>query len=184
MKLGPLPTSGLSEQGGLLACESFLSALEKAAIGIGLEAIVGSGRDRVAPEQSENEIDADLIVIGAGEADRSAPFAAGPVAEAVLQHARPPVLAVRPGEPILRFQKVLCPVDLSPVSLRGLRNAIRLADAFGGSLVVLGVVPSAALMYTVVVESNVPIESVFEHEANWRRDFERSVAVLDFGKVP
>ena len=85
--------------------------------------------------------DADLILIGAGERSEFDRFSLGPIAEVVMQHATQPVLAIRPGPPHVTFQRILCPVDNSAASFRGLRNAIRLTKAFKGNLIVLSVVP-------------------------------------------
>ena len=63
-------------------------------------------------------IDVDLILLGAGESTYGERFAIGAVAEAVLQHARQPVLAVRPHQANLAFQRIFCPVDCSSASRR------------------------------------------------------------------
>ena len=77
-----------------------------------------------------NEIDADLIAIATGDDPRRV----GPVAQAVIEHASQPVLAVHPGQHNAKIQTLLCPVDMSVTSKRGLLNAIRLAQCpFGNS---------------------------------------------------
>ena len=86
--------------------------------------------------------DADLILLGTGEPPNHERFAIGPVAEAVVQHARQPVLAVRSDQAGLAFQRIFCPVDCSSVSQRALHNAVRLARGFGGRLIVATVIPS------------------------------------------
>lgn len=113
-------------------------------------------------------------MIGAGELSRSERFAAGPVAEAVIQHAAPPVLAVRPGDNGTEFRRVLCPVDQSEASARGPRNAVRLAQAFGARLVVLTVVPAAANWFSNAAP-------VHLHEEKWREEFEQ---FLRRGRLP
>jgi nucleotide-binding universal stress UspA family protein len=106
------------------------------------ESAIAVGSPAATIVRKAQEIDADLVVMGAGEASRF-DWPAGPTAEAVLQHAIQPVLAVRPGTPRAEFRRFLCPVDQSPVSQRGLQNAIRLAQAFQAHLIVLTVVPQA-----------------------------------------
>ena len=69
--------------------------------------------------QKAQELDVDLILMGAGEESRFERFSVGPVAEEVLELAPQPVLAVRPGGPTLQFKKILCPVDQSAASRRG-----------------------------------------------------------------
>jgi nucleotide-binding universal stress UspA family protein len=95
--------------------------------------LVGPPADTIV--RTANEIDADLILIGAGELSRFERFSAGPVATAVIECAAQPVLAVHPDGPTTRFEKILCAVDQSGPAARGLRNAIRLAGAFGGQSV-------------------------------------------------
>ena len=71
--------------------------------------------------------------MGAGEESRFERFSVGPFAEEVLELAPQPGLAVRPGGPAPSFKKILCPVDQSAVSRRGLLNAIRLRGCSGGT---------------------------------------------------
>ncbi len=125
--------------------------------------------------QKANAIDADLILIGAGERSRFDRFSMGPVATAVLEHAPQPVLAVRPGEPAVRFRKILCPVDQSGASARGLRNAIRLARAHGGELVILTVVPEVSWL-SAAWETGQLADAKAEHECKWLEEFERFLA--------
>lgn len=117
------------------------------------------------------EMDADLIVLGAGDRSRTEASPVGPTAEAVVQHTLAPVLVVRPCEPLLRFEKILCPVDHSPVSARALRNAIRLARAFGSRLTVLSVVPSVS-WFSAAVETGVFTGVAAEHARLWRAEFD------------
>jgi nucleotide-binding universal stress UspA family protein len=131
---------------------------------------VGPPADAVV--RKAQEVDADLILIGAGEQTLFERFSAGPAAEAILQRAAQPVLAVRPGGPTTLFQTILCPVDQSAASRRGLDNAVRLARAFGGALVVLGVVPEVSRL-AAAVETGVLAGAVAEHVRRWRDEFER-----------
>lgn len=135
--------------------------------------VVGPPADNIV--RTANEIDADLILIGAGERSRFDRFSVGPVATAVIEHAPQPVLAVRPGEPAARFQKILCPVDQSGASGRGLRNAIRLARALGGQVVVLTVVPEVNWL-TAAVESGQFADAKAEFGRKWRKEFDTFLA--------
>jgi nucleotide-binding universal stress UspA family protein len=132
--------------------------------------VTGSPGDVVV--RKAQEIDADLIVMGAGERSRFDRFSAGPVAQAVIEHAPQPVLAVRPGEPALEFQKILCPVDMSEASGRGLRNAIRLARALRGELIILTVVPEVNWL-TAAAETGQLAGAKTEYESKWRHELER-----------
>ena len=71
-------------------------------------------------------------------------------AEAVIQRSRQAVLAVFPGASEESFKKILCPIDHSATSRRGLKNAIRLAQALGSELTVLTVVPDVSWLSAAV----------------------------------
>jgi nucleotide-binding universal stress UspA family protein len=129
-----------------------------------------------------DEIGADLILIGAGEISRHDHFALGPNAAAIMQHASKPVLAVRPGEPAALFGKILCPVDMSAASMRGLLNAIRLAHAFGSHLLVVTVVP-APNWFELVVEAKSLAEIKAEHDRDWQASFEQFLLTAPLGNV-
>lgn len=129
------------------------------------------------------EMDANLIVIGAGIRPWPQGFTLGPVAEAVVQHAQTPVLAVRPGEPALTFKKILCPVDFSPASERGLHNAIGLARSMGGQIVVATVVPQQPWLATAV-ETGTLTGAQQEFAQSWRDEFHRFLLGFEFGEVP
>jgi nucleotide-binding universal stress UspA family protein len=147
------------------------------------EALIEVGPPADTIVRKAQALGADLIVIGAGEWSAFDRFTAGPVAESVLHHASLPVLAVRPGEPAVAFQTILCPVDHSRASRRGLENAIRLARACGGRLVVLSVVPEASWL-TAAVETGKLAGASEEYDRNWRAEFEQMLAEIEFGDVP
>jgi nucleotide-binding universal stress UspA family protein len=140
---------------------------------------VGSPADTIV--RKAHEIDADLVLIGTGETSRFG-RPAGPTAEAILQHAHHPVLAVRPGEPSAQFRQILCPVDHSAVSRRGLQNAIRLARAFHGNVVVLSVVPGGSWLPWGVETGT--LKATAEYERHWREELERFLESTDFGDIP
>jgi nucleotide-binding universal stress UspA family protein len=146
----------------------------------GREVIVGPPASAIARQASET--DADLVLIGAGERLSHEPFRTGPVAEAVVQYAAAPVLAVRPGEPELHFRKVLCPVDHSKVSRRGLENAVRLARAFGSQVVALSVVPEVGWL-TASAAAGTLLGARQEYERTWRYDFQVTLEGIDWGDV-
>lgn len=142
---------------------------------------VGSIADTIV--QKANAIDADLILIGAGERSRFERFSVGPVAVSVIEHAAQPVLAIRPGDPTRTFQKILCPVDHSATSARGLRNAIRLARVFGGELVVLSVIPEIS-WWTAAFETGQLNDALAAHSSQWRAEFEQFLTEINFENVP
>lgn len=146
------------------------------------QSLVKSGTPAQTIIDVAKEQNADLIVIGAGDQPDSAAFTLGPIAEAVTGHASQPVLAVRPGEPELNFRKILCPVDQSSTSLRGLRNAVRLAKALGSELFVLSVIPEVSWL-TAAVETGVLTDARIEHASEWTQEFEEFVQKVDFSGV-
>ncbi|MCU0704192.1 MAG: universal stress protein [Fimbriiglobus sp.] len=125
---------------------------------------------------------AHLLVIGAGEKVRDGHLAVGPVAESILERAEGPVLALNPHGPDLRFASILCPVDHSRVSRRGLEDAIQLARAFGGRLTVLSVVPEVDWL-SAAVETGQFDDSQSEHETRWRAEFDQFLAGVSFDGV-
>jgi nucleotide-binding universal stress UspA family protein len=128
--------------------------------------VEGHPADRII--HKAQEIEADLVLIGAGKWTRQAPFAPGPIAEAVLQHCPRSVLAVRPGPPRVRFQKILCPVDQSPASAAALRRAIDTARLFAGAVHVVTVVPELSWLSAVAEAGNLA-GAVAEHKQHWRQ---------------
>jgi nucleotide-binding universal stress UspA family protein len=144
--------------------------------------------------RAADEVKADMILIGAGELTVGDVFSVGSVAESVIQHARQPVLAIRAGAELVRFAKILCPVDHSAVSREGLQAAIRLAGAFGGEIVVLSVVPplhwfdKAAIvppLQWLVAEdaANTLDRARIEHDRHWQAEFSRFLEGIEFGDV-
>ncbi len=127
--------------------------------------------------------DVELIVLGAGEWKHPEGFCIGPIAEAVVTHAPQPVLAVRPGDPPMGFQRILCPVDQSSTSARGLKNAVRLAKVFGGEIIVLSVVPEVSWL-TAAVETGEFVDAKAEHANEWVQEFDQFLEAVDFSGVP
>ena len=121
------------------ACNPVLRRLAEQQVPVA-QSVVKSGSLANTIVSVAQERDVDLIVLGAGERKQPGGISIGPIAEAAITHATQPVLAVRPGDPQPRFQRILCPVDQSNTSARGLRNAVRLAKFFGAEIIVLSVV--------------------------------------------
>jgi nucleotide-binding universal stress UspA family protein len=141
---------------------------------------VGPAADTIVRRAAE--IAADLILIGAGDHRPEQHYHVGPTAAAVMQHAPQSVLAVRPGDPPPRFEKILCPVDHSAVSKRGLQNAIQLARVLDGEVRVLTVVP--LVPWASVATDMGPVESAsIQHELAWREEFEKFLQGVDSGHV-
>jgi nucleotide-binding universal stress UspA family protein len=127
------------------------------------ETAIGVATPADAIVQKAREIESDLVIVGAGEASQyDRPPA--PTAQAVAARASQPVLIVSAAGRAPRFKRILCPVDLSTVSRRGLENAVRLARAFHGHVTVLNVVPEIAM-------------------PDSREEFERFLHEMDFAGV-
>jgi nucleotide-binding universal stress UspA family protein len=141
---------------------------------------VGSPGDTIV--RKAQDLDVDLIVMGAGDQSRFDRYSVGPVAEEVLELAPQPVLAVRPGGPAPRFKKILCPVDQSAASRQGLQNASRLARVFGGHLAVLTVVPAVSWLSAAAATGQFA-GAAAEYETKWRSEFEQSLRGVSFAEV-
>jgi len=146
------------------------------------EFLVHAGPPADTVVRKVQELDADLLVIGAGENVRDGHPAIGPVAESILEHAASPVLAVNPHGPKLEFKSLVCPVDHSRVSRRALDDAIQFARAFGGRLVVLSVVPEVSWL-TAAVETGQFEGAKLEHEVKWIAEFDEFLGTVSFDGV-
>lgn len=143
--------------------------------------VSGSAADRIL--RKAEAINADLILLGAGGTMDGDRCRVGPTCLAVMEHAHQPVMAVLPGDKAPTFRRVLCPVDFSTTSRRGLNNAIRLARAFRGQLVVSTVFPASTWMDTLIA-SGTGLNVDADVEQGWRTDFETFINRVDFGDVP
>jgi universal stress protein E len=146
------------------------------------EFLVHAGPPADTVVRKAQELDADLLVIGAGEKFLPGQRAVGPVAESVLARATCPVLAVIPHWPKLEFKTILCPVDHSRVSRRGLEDAIQLARTFGSKLVVLSVIPEVNWL-TAAAETGQLADAKLEHQAKWAAEFDEFLAAVSFDGV-
>jgi nucleotide-binding universal stress UspA family protein len=147
------------------------------------ESMVATGHPAAMIVRQAQEIEADLILIGAGKWSGRGPFFLGPIAESVVHHAAQAVIVVRPGEPKVTFGRILCPVDHSTVSYRGLQTAIGLAKAFGGRLHVLSVVPDLRWLHAAV-ETGKFAGAAAEYKQQWREEFTIFLNSVEFGDVP
>jgi nucleotide-binding universal stress UspA family protein len=147
-----------------------------------VEFIVRAGPPADTVVGQARELDADLLVIGAGEKFLPGNSTVAPIAESILERAESPVLAVIPHWPKLQFKSILCPVDHSRVSRRALEDAIQFARAFGGKLAVLSVVPEVSWL-TAAVETGQLDGAKLEHEAKWVKEFDEFLAAVSFDGV-
>lgn len=165
--------------------ESFLEKLSQRLLEKQIKAdriIIKSGSPAALITSLAQDNRADLIILGAGVRKHSREFTLGPVAEAVISHASQPVLAIRPGTPETLFRKILCPVDHSRTSFRGLQNAIRLARLLGSEILVLSVIPDVSWV-TAATETGVIVDARIEHASEWVQEFERFLKAADFAGI-
>jgi nucleotide-binding universal stress UspA family protein len=113
------------------------------ASGVDVEAIVDLGQPAVRILERSDTAHIDLIVMGTHGAGGFEHLLLGSVAEKVLRKARCPVLTVPPhtqSTSTLPFRRLLCAVDFSESSLRGLELACSLAKESKAALTLLHVV--------------------------------------------
>src|SRR5262245_33566328 len=107
----------------------------------GFELICPHGVATTEIVAASERLDAKVIMIGARGVASDRQFALGTTTERVMRAAPKPVFAIHPSKPF-DLNDIVCPVDFSDVSGRGLSNAIRLARAFHSRLHVLTVIRS------------------------------------------
>jgi len=97
-----------------------------------------SGHAAVEIVEAAERFGANLILMGSHGDEADDLFSLGSTTEKVIRWSAKPVLAV-PRTPPLAFANIVCPVDFSDVSARGLIAAIHVARASGGKLQILSV---------------------------------------------
>src|SRR5262245_26669743 len=93
--------------------------------------------------QRAREGEADLVVMGTHGRSGFERWVLGSVTEKVLRKAHCPVLTVPPAAGAAApegFRRILCPVDFSPMSNLGVKQALSLAESTKASLTLLHVV--------------------------------------------
>lgn len=163
--------------------QELLQAVEKELVEQGVNfnrctEVAGSVSDSIISMASQ--LAAELIVLGAG--NLSANRAVGLTAQSVMEHAEQPVLVIHPDSHSHEFRTILCPVDHSSVSRRGLRNAVRLAKLLGSQLIVLSVIPEVSWL-TAAAEIGEITDAKAEYEAQWCEELDRFAASIDFEGV-
>ena len=94
----------------------------------------GNHLDRII--SVSERIDANLILIGAGEKRKDDAFKLGTTAARIIETSDKPVLVVKNESPH-GLKTVICPVNFSKESERALKNAIILTRRYNASLIVL-----------------------------------------------
>jgi nucleotide-binding universal stress UspA family protein len=119
--------------------EQFVRPVAASGIPLSLQVVEGSSVDEIVAGAES----ADLIVMGTHGRSGFERLLLGSVAEKVLRKAPCPVLTVPPkaaGDAPPAFKKILCAVDFSASSRRGLDYALSLAQEADATLTVLHVV--------------------------------------------
>jgi nucleotide-binding universal stress UspA family protein len=88
--------------------------------------------------ETAEKINANMVIIGAGEQLENDVFKLGANAEKIIKKSNSPVFVVK-NEKQFTIKKILCPVDFSSESERAIKNAITLARRFKAQLVVFSV---------------------------------------------
>lgn len=89
-----------------------------------------------------DEVDANVIMLGAGEKRAMERLLLGSTAVKVIHQSKRPVWVVKPSQARPHITSILCAVDFSEPAKRALHNAMLLRRAFGADLVVLHVMES------------------------------------------
>jgi universal stress protein E len=115
--------------------ESLKERIEKEGVETG-ELILehGGHLDRII--RTSERINANLILIGAGENVKNKNFKLGTTAEKIIERSDKPVMVIQSGN-YLDIKKIICPIDFSDESKRAIKNAITLAHRFNAELIIL-----------------------------------------------
>ena len=100
----------------------------------------GDHLDRII--YTSERIDANMILIGAGEKSKKEAVKLGTTALKIIQKSDKPVMVIQSGK-YLDIKKIICPVDFSDESKRALDNAMIMARRFNAELIVLNVFDEA-----------------------------------------
>ncbi len=133
--------TGVGEERARSTLQHFVEPIEDA--GLTVHALVEEGNTADHILAAATRMPADLIVMGTHGLRGFERWLLGSVTERVLRRAPCPVLTVprpvtghAPDAPVL-FERLLCPVDFSPASMRALDYALSLAQEANAHLTVL-----------------------------------------------
>lgn len=117
--------------------EKIVKRMHKAGVETG-EPILeyGDHLDRII--LTSERIDANMILVGAGEIEKKQSIRLGTTAEKIVEKSDKPVMVIQSGK-YLDIKKIICPIDFSDESKRAVKNAIILAHRFNAELTVLSV---------------------------------------------
>ena len=127
-----------------------------------------------------DDLDANVILAGAGSARAEKKTRLGITAERLCRKSSRPVWLVK-SESSVTPSSILCPVDLSEPSARALRNAVFLARKFETQLTVLTVVPPVSTLFGWLGREKGAIAA--EQEDRHQRAFDEFLGKFDFHGV-
>jgi nucleotide-binding universal stress UspA family protein len=149
-----------------IACESALS-------------VVGRSFDGIV--RTAEKLNVHLIVMGRGGTRTATRIGLGNTTARVMRRSPKPVFAVQPGtQGVVR--RILCPVDGSTPSARGLHNAIQLAHGLDARLTVMTVIADLGPLYGTARRSDVA-KVASDYQKMEREQFEQFIKGFDFGDV-
>lgn len=124
------------------------------------------------------EVNAHLIVMGRGGDGKEGSL--GTTTARVMRRSAKPVLVVTAGE-ARPLRRILCPVDSSSASARGLRTAIALAQSNSARLTVLTVIPDLPVFDKYAKPDMAKISS--DYRQMERQQFEQFLRGFNFGAI-
>lgn len=128
--------------------------------------LLGQPSERIADYARKRNV--DVIILGASNGYEPRKPRLGLTAERVVRRADQPVWTVK-REASGDLKSILCPIDFSRCSRRGLSNAILLARHFDAELTILNVFASFSTLYAELGDRLAEFEEVSweEHESNY-----------------
>ncbi|MBI3461441.1 MAG: universal stress protein [Planctomycetes bacterium] len=142
--------------------------------------IVGRPFDAIV--RNADASNSHLIVMGRGGCGDGVRPGLGTTTSRVIRRTSKPVLAVAPGK-AGTIKRILCPVDGSNASARGLRNAILLASRLKANLTVLTVITNFSLPISMAQRAPDMARVASEYEKMERAQFEHFIKGFDFRDV-
>ena len=166
----------MARQGALSRLAEVRGRLQAAEVSTGQEQVAdGIPFDRIIAHAED--LDANVIVVGAHSGEAAGGARLGMTAERLCRKSSKPVLVVHPESPV-EPKTILCPVDGSAPSKRALRNAIHLARRFDAQLQVLHVIPPISVFPGLIPSVQLGMER--KHMESETPRFEAFLKEFDF----
>ena len=145
-----------------------------------VDVVVDSGVPFDKIDKQATQRDVNVIIMGAGQSTDDGPFRLGTTTARIRRNATKPVWIVKSGSSP-QINSILCPVDCSESSGRGLKNAIHLSRRFSAKLTLLTVVQGLPNYYERFGEVAAEAREAFAQE--YLSQFERFLGDYDFHQV-